>query len=68
MQTPSAKVLTQFAAGLVLDVIAYATADQSWMQELPGPVWLAPVLAQILAAVAAYLKRETNPARSELAR
>ncbi len=63
MQTPSAKVLTQFLVGLLLAVLAYATADQSWMEWLPD--YLRAPAALVLAAVAAYMKRETNPARSE---
>ncbi len=66
MQTPSAKVTTQFLVGLVLAIVAYATADQSWMGWLPD--YLRGPGALVLAAVAAYVKRETNPARSETAR
>lgn len=62
MQTPSAKVSTQFVVGLVLAVLAYAAQDQSWIDGLPA--WVAPIVATALAAVAAYMKRETNPARS----
>jgi urea transporter len=63
MQTPSAKVTTQFVLGLVLAVAAYLARDQSWLDGLPA--WVAPIVAPALAAVAAYMKRETNPARSE---
>lgn len=63
MQTPSAKVSTQFVVGLVLAVAAYLAQDTSWLDQLPG--WAAVIVAQLLAAVAAYRKRETNPARSE---
>lgn len=59
---PSAKVSTQFLVGLVLAVLAYATTDQSWLDGLPD--WVGPVVAPVLAAIAAYLKRETNPAPS----
>lgn len=64
MQTPSAKVTTQFVVGLVLAVAAYLAQDQSWLDSLPG--WAAVIVGQLLAAVAAYAKRETNPARSEI--
>ena len=64
MQTPSAKVTTQFLVGLVLAVVAYLAQDQSWLDSLPG--WAAVIVGQLLAAVAAYAKRETNPARSSL--
>lgn len=64
MQTPSAKVITQFLVGMLLAVLAYATADQSWMEWLPD--YLRAPAALVVAAVAAYLKRETNPARSQL--
>lgn len=63
MQTPSAKVTTQFVLGLVLTVAAYLAQDQSWLDQLPG--WVAPIVAPLLAAVLAYMKRETNPARPE---
>lgn len=64
MQTPSAKVMTQFLVGLVLAVLAYLAQDQSWAAGLPA--WAGPIVAQLLAAVVAYVKRETNPARSQL--
>ena len=63
MQTPSAKVTTQFVVGLVLTIVAYLAQDTSWLDSLPG--WAAVVVGQLLAAAAAYGKRETNPARSE---
>ena len=63
MQTPSAKVTTQFLVGLVLAVAAYLAQDTSWLNALPG--WVAVIVGPALAAVAAYAKRETNPARSE---
>lgn len=63
MQTPSAKVTTQFFLGLALTVAAYLAQDQTWLDGMPA--WVAPVVAPVLAAVAAYMKRETNPARSE---
>jgi tetrahydromethanopterin S-methyltransferase subunit C len=66
VQTPSAKVTTQFVVGLVLAVLAYLTQDQSWVDGLPP--WAAPIVAQILAAVVAYMKRETNPAPSSFDR
>lgn len=59
MQTPSAKVTTQFVVGLVLAVLAYATQDTSWMSWLPD--YLVAPAGVLLAAVAAYMKRETNP-------
>lgn len=61
MQTPSAKVTTQFIVGLLLAVAAYASQDTSWMGWLPD--YLVGPAALLLAAVAAYVKRETNPAR-----
>ena len=64
MQTPSAKVSTQFVLGLLLALLAYAAQDQSWLDGLPA--WVGPVVAPVLAAVAAYMKRETNPARSQI--
>lgn len=66
MQTPSAKVTTQFLVGLVAVIVAYATADQSWMEWLPD--YLRGPAGILLAAILAYAKRETNPARSELDR
>ncbi len=66
MQTPSAKVTVQFVVGIVVAVAAVLAKDTSWLDGLP--VWVAPVVAQVLAAVVAYAKRETNPARSELGR
>lgn len=63
MQTPSAKVTTQFVVGLVLAIVAYLAQDTSWLDSLPG--WAVVVVGQLLAAAAAYGKRETNPARSE---
>lgn len=59
---PSTKVLTQFLIGIALAVVAYAVQDQSWLDTLPP--WLTPLAAPVLAAVAAYLKSETNPAPS----
>lgn len=64
MQTPSAKVTTQFLVGLVLAVAGYLAQDTSWLDTLPG--WVAVITGPALAAVAAYAKRETNPARSEV--
>lgn len=66
MQTPSAKVTVQFVVGIVVAVAAVLAKDTSWLDGLP--VWVAPIVAQVLAAVVAYAKRETNPARSELGR
>lgn len=65
MQTPSAKVTTQFVVGLVLTIAGYLAQDQSWLDSLPG--WAAIVVGQVVALAAAYQKRETNPARSEAA-
>lgn len=64
MQTPSAKVTTQFVVGILVAVAAVLAKDTSWLDGLP--VWVAPIVAQVLAAVVAYAKRETNPARSQL--
>jgi hypothetical protein len=62
METPSTKVRTQFIAGLIGTVLAYLAADQSWLGFVPdaavGPVGL------IVAAIAAYMVPETNPASS----
>lgn len=63
MQTPSAKVSTQFLVGLLIAVAAYLAQDQSWIDGLPA--WVGPIVAPVLAAVMAYMKRETNPARSQ---
>lgn len=62
METPSAKVTTQFLVGIVLAVAAYLAKDQSWLDSLPG--WVAPIAGPVLAAVLAYMKAETNPASS----
>lgn len=61
MQTPSVKVTTQFVVGLVAVVVAYAAQDTTWMEWLPD--YLKGPAAVLLAAVMAYMKRETNPAR-----
>jgi peptidoglycan/LPS O-acetylase OafA/YrhL len=62
METPSTKVTTQVIVGLVATVLAYLAADTSWLEFVPdgaaGPV------ALTVAAVAAYLTPETNPASS----
>lgn len=63
MQTPSTKVTVQFVVGIVVAVAAVLARDTSWLDGLP--VWVAPIVAQVLAAVVAYAKRETNPARSQ---
>lgn len=59
---PSTKVTVQFVVGLLLAVAAVLARDTSWLDGLP--VWVGPVVAQVLAAVVAYAKAETNPAPS----
>lgn len=59
---PSTKVTVQFVVGLLLAIGAVLARDTSWMDGLP--VWLGPVVAQVLAAGLAYAKAETNPAPS----
>ena len=59
---PSTKVLTQLLVGLAVGIAAVLARDTSWLDGLP--VWAAPIVVQLLAAVAAYLKRETHPAPS----
>lgn len=62
----SMKVLTQLAVGLVLGIVTVLANDTSWLDSLPPwfGVVVGPVVAQGLAAFAAWLKRETNPAPS----
>lgn len=59
---PSTKVLTQLLVGLAVGIAAVLARDTSWLDGLP--VWAAPIVVQLLAAAAAYLKRETHPAPS----
>lgn len=59
---PSTKVTVQFIAGLLLAIGAVLARDTSWLDGLP--LWVGPVVAQVLAAVLAYFKAETNPAPS----
>lgn len=58
----STKVLTQLAVGLVVGILTVMARDTSWADGLP--VWVAPIVTQVLAAGLAWLKRETNPAPS----
>lgn len=62
----SMKVLTQLLVGLVLGIVTVLANDTSWLNGLPPwvGVVVGPVVAQSLAAFAAWLKRETNPAPS----
>lgn len=62
METPSSKVTTQFIVGLLAAVLGYLAADQTWLDFLPDAA-VSPV-GVLLAAVAAYFRRETNPASS----
>lgn len=59
---PSTKVLTQLLVGLVVGILTVLARDTSWADGLP--VWVAPIITQVIAAVVAYVKRETNPAPS----
>jgi hypothetical protein len=62
---PSTKVLVHLAVGLVLQVAVFLAKDTTWLAWLPtGLQPIAPIAAQLLAAVAAYVKAETNPAPS----
>ena len=61
---PSTKVLTQLLVGLAVGIATVLARDTSWAEGLP--VWVAPIIAQVLAAAAAWAKRETNPAPSSL--
>lgn len=62
METPSTKVTVQFVVGLLAVVLAHLAADVSWLSFLPE--WAIGPAGVVLAAVAAYIKRETNPASS----
>lgn len=65
MQTPSMKVTTQFLVSAVLFVLERLLSDTKWTAWLPdglGPY--VPFLLLLLGAVAAYVKKETNPALS----
>ena len=59
---PSSKVTVQFVVGLVVAIAAVLARDTSWLDGLP--VWAAPIVAQVLAAVVAYVKPENRPAPS----
>lgn len=61
---PSTKVLTQLLVGLAVGIATVLARDTSWAEGLP--VWVAPIIVQVLAAAAAWAKRETNPAPSSL--
>lgn len=64
---PSTKVLTHFLVGALLAVAGYLAKDTSWVGWIPTSfTWAVPVLLQAVAAGAAYLKNETNPAPSSL--
>lgn len=58
----SMKVLTQLLVGVALGILSVLARDTSWLDGVPP--WVAVVVAQGLAALAAWLKRETNPAPS----
>jgi cell shape-determining protein MreC len=62
MSTPSSKVTVQFFVGLGLAVALYATQNTEWIGALPS--WAVAPVSLLVAAVAAYLKAETNPAPS----
>ena len=66
MQTPSAKVLTSAVTALAAALVVALAADTSVLEPLPD--WLEALAVGGLTGLAGYLKRETNPARSELAR
>lgn len=59
---PSSKVTAQFIVGMLVAVAAVLARDTSWLDGLP--VWVAPVVAQALAAIVAYFKAENRPAPS----
>ena len=59
---PSSKVTAQFVVGLLVAIAAVLARDTSWLDGLP--VWAAPIVAQALAAVVAYVKPENRPAPS----
>lgn len=59
---PSSKVIAQFVVGLIVAIAAVLARDTSWLDGLP--VWVAPVVAQVLAAIVAYFKPENRPAPS----
>lgn len=62
METPSSKVVTQLLVGILATVLVYLAADTSWLGFLP-PVAAGPV-GVIVAALAAYMRTETNPSSS----
>lgn len=59
---PSVKVTTQLVVGLGLAIAVSLAQDAAVIELLPG--WLKVVAVPVLAAVVAYIKSETNPARS----
>lgn len=59
---PSSKVTAQFIVGIVVAIAAVLARDTSWLDGLP--VWVGPIVAQVLAALVAYFKAETRPAPS----
>jgi hypothetical protein len=62
---PSTKVLVHLTVGLVLQLAVFLAKDTTWLGWLPAAAQpIAPIAAQLLAAVAAYVKAETNPAPS----
>jgi hypothetical protein len=63
-RAPSAKVLTGLIVSILAGVATALATDTTWLDLLPP--WAAAVAGPILGAVAAYAKRETNPAPSSL--
>lgn len=64
MQTPSTKVTVQFGIGLALAVALAVGQDAAVIDLLPD--WARVILGPVVAAVAAYIKTETNPPRPPL--
>lgn len=66
MQTPSAKVVTSMITALAAAMVMALAGDASVLEPLPD--WLEALAVGGLTGLAGYMKRETNPARSELGR
>jgi hypothetical protein len=66
MQTPSAKVITAAIVALASSLLAVVAADTSILEPLPD--WLEAIAVGAVVGLAGYMKRETNPARSQLDR
>ena len=68
MQTPSTKLIVHLLLGAVLQLAAFLAKDTSWLGWIPVPLQpVAVLLAQGLAALAAYYVAESNPPSSALA-